>query len=251
MYDIDKTRFGAFVALLRKEKGLTQKQLSEKLFVSPKAVSKWETGVSIPDTPLLLPLAEELGVSVTELLLSQRIEPTEIPPEDVEEIVKTAITYAQDRPCRTFPDRRKWAVRYGASLAAGVIGLLLHHRFGGISSMTLTMFALAAVFGIYFCFCAVTRLPDYYDDHHISFFSDGPIRMNLAGIRFTNANWPHILQAIRIWSCAAMVLGPILTGLWKLPAAAQSGWTELPVMMGLFMAGLFVPIYVVGRKYEK
>ena len=66
MFEIDKKKFGAFVAELRREKGYTQKELSEKLFLSDKAVSKWETGASIPDTTLLVPLSELLGVSVTD-----------------------------------------------------------------------------------------------------------------------------------------------------------------------------------------
>ena len=68
MYKLDKRKFGSFVSSLRKEKGWTQKELAQRLFVSDKAVSKWETGASIPDTALLIPLAEQLGVSVTELL---------------------------------------------------------------------------------------------------------------------------------------------------------------------------------------
>ena len=47
MFEIDKAKFGSFVAQLRKEKGLMQKELAEKLYVSDKAVSKWETGVSL------------------------------------------------------------------------------------------------------------------------------------------------------------------------------------------------------------
>ena len=46
MFNIDKKKFGAFVAALRKEKGITQKELSEQLCISDKAVSKWEKGVS-------------------------------------------------------------------------------------------------------------------------------------------------------------------------------------------------------------
>ncbi len=46
MFEIDKVKFGEFVAQLRKEKGYTQKQVAAKLFVSDKAVSKWERGVS-------------------------------------------------------------------------------------------------------------------------------------------------------------------------------------------------------------
>lgn len=56
MYTIDKERFGQFVAQLRREKGLTQKELAQKLYLSDKAVSKWERGLSIPDVALLPPL---------------------------------------------------------------------------------------------------------------------------------------------------------------------------------------------------
>lgn len=52
MFEIDKSKFGAFVAEHRKEKGLMQKDLAEKLYVSDKAVSKWERGLSIPDVAI-------------------------------------------------------------------------------------------------------------------------------------------------------------------------------------------------------
>ncbi|MEJ5967423.1 helix-turn-helix domain-containing protein [Flavonifractor porci] len=47
VYDMDKAAFGAFVAGLRKEKGWTQRELAEQLHITDKAVSKWETGVSL------------------------------------------------------------------------------------------------------------------------------------------------------------------------------------------------------------
>ena len=62
MFEIDKQKFGVFVAMLRKEKGLTQKELAKLLYISDKAVSKWETGVSIPDTALLVPMADLFGI---------------------------------------------------------------------------------------------------------------------------------------------------------------------------------------------
>ena len=65
MFEIDKEAFGAFLAEQRKAKGYTQKTLAEKLFVSDKAVSKWERGLSMPDISLLAPLSDILGISVT------------------------------------------------------------------------------------------------------------------------------------------------------------------------------------------
>ena len=47
MYELDKKKLGSFIAELRKEKGFTQKELAERLFLSDKAISKWETGGSL------------------------------------------------------------------------------------------------------------------------------------------------------------------------------------------------------------
>lgn len=61
-------KIGKFIASLRKEKGMTQKELGEKLFITDKAVSKWERGQSLPDISLLTKLAEVLEVDPTEIL---------------------------------------------------------------------------------------------------------------------------------------------------------------------------------------
>jgi transcriptional regulator with XRE-family HTH domain/predicted membrane protein len=66
---------GKRIAALRKEKGLTQEQLAEKVGVSPQAVSKWENDVSCPDITLLPLLADLFGVSVDELLGVKPVEP--------------------------------------------------------------------------------------------------------------------------------------------------------------------------------
>ena len=71
---MDKNITGRFIAELRKQKGFTQKELAEKLIVTDKAISRWETGKGLPDTSLLKPLGDVLGVSITELLSGKRIE---------------------------------------------------------------------------------------------------------------------------------------------------------------------------------
>lgn len=72
MYGLDKAAFGSFLAQLRREKGMTQRELAADLYVSDKAVSKWERGLSVPDISLLVPLAEILNVTVAELLQGRR-----------------------------------------------------------------------------------------------------------------------------------------------------------------------------------
>ena len=64
---------GTTIRSLREDKGMTQEKLAERIHVSAKAVSKWETGKGFPDISLLEPLAEALGISVLELLSGCRV----------------------------------------------------------------------------------------------------------------------------------------------------------------------------------
>lgn len=66
---MDIIKVGKFIASLRKEKWLTQQELGDKLFVTNKAVSKWETEVCIPDLALYESLCSTLGITINELLL--------------------------------------------------------------------------------------------------------------------------------------------------------------------------------------
>ncbi len=65
---MDKYITGNVIRTLREDKGLTQGQLADRIHVSHKAVSKWETGAGFPDISLIEPLASALGISVIELL---------------------------------------------------------------------------------------------------------------------------------------------------------------------------------------
>lgn len=69
-----KENLGRFIAENRKKLGMTQEELAEKLFVTNKAVSKWENGQSFPDIALFEPLAEALEVSVSELFAGEKEE---------------------------------------------------------------------------------------------------------------------------------------------------------------------------------
>lgn len=70
---MEQEMIGKFISACRKEKGLTQMQLAEKLNITNRAVSKWETGKSMPDVSLMLDLCNILGITVNELLSGERI----------------------------------------------------------------------------------------------------------------------------------------------------------------------------------
>ena len=65
---MNENRIGQFIAELRKEKKITQKDLATQLHITDKAVSKWERGLSCPDIVLLTSIADILGVTTSELL---------------------------------------------------------------------------------------------------------------------------------------------------------------------------------------
>lgn len=70
---MNQTEIGKFIAKCRKEKKLTQAQLAEKLNITDRAVSKWETGKSMPDSSIMLELCEILGITVNELLSGEEV----------------------------------------------------------------------------------------------------------------------------------------------------------------------------------
>ena len=69
---MNQIKIGRFIAACRKKANLTQMQLAEKLGITDKAISKWERGVAMPDTSIMLELCDILGISVNELLSGEK-----------------------------------------------------------------------------------------------------------------------------------------------------------------------------------
>ena len=72
---MDAAKTGRLIAQVRKEQNITQRELAQRLHLSPQAVSKWERGLSFPDVALLEALGEELNLTVSELLAGERNAP--------------------------------------------------------------------------------------------------------------------------------------------------------------------------------
>ena len=91
---MEQLRIGAFLKELRKEKDLTQEDLAEKLNVSGRTVSRWETGANMPDISLLVELAEFYGVSIPEIINGER--KSETMNEEVKETALSLSDYAEE-----------------------------------------------------------------------------------------------------------------------------------------------------------
>ena len=85
---MDQIRIGKFIAVMRKEKNLTQRQLAETIGISDKTVSKWETGNGMPDVSLMMPLCDALNITVNELLSGERLDDTQYKKKAEENIME-------------------------------------------------------------------------------------------------------------------------------------------------------------------
>lgn len=257
MYELDKQAFGAFLAALRKEKGYTQKDLAAKLFVSDKAVSKWERGLSVPDVSLLVPLAELLDVTVTELLEGRRLDTAvSMPLEEADVVVKKALTLAEEQQ----PDeeetpaeiRRRFARYCALVIVALLVSGFVWQWFALDEQLTALLWVgegIALIFGLFFRFGCSNRLPAYYDQYPVDVVTFGMLRLHMMGMHFNNRNWPHLLRTLHIWSAAAALALPpvcaLLSVISRQTGFRFNGFTAIPLLLSLFL-----PLYYVGKKYE-
>ena len=134
---MENEKIGPFIRQLRKDRHMTQKELASLLNVTDKAVSKWELGASLPDVALLLPLAEALGVSATELLGGIRVQKAppqaqEAPPRDT---AGDILSYTQKTASQRRERLRLWlfAGASGTFLLAAAVCFTWRRGGGGLS----------------------------------------------------------------------------------------------------------------------
>ena len=121
---MDLNKIGSFISSLRKQKDMTQRDLAERIGVTDKAVSRWETGKGFPDVSLLKPLADVLSISVTEIIMGERIGISE---ENSTVIMENAIINTLDYSQRVISKSARWK-----NIAVGIalIGLCIIVFFG-------------------------------------------------------------------------------------------------------------------------
>lgn len=151
---------GQFIKQCRKEKGLTQEQLAERLNISCKTVSKWECGKGLPEISLMLPLCNELGITVNELLSGCKISDNQYK-EKAEENLISAVAERRENKKKlilqiliAFSTVLSGCVMF---LIAGLLQMPLAARIGLIAAG-----AAVAALGIGVC-CVMDRDTGYYE----------------------------------------------------------------------------------------
>ncbi len=117
---MNEIKIGQFIAELRKEQKLTQKDLAAQLHITDKAVSKWERGLSCPDISLLTSIADILGVTTGELLNGQRSQ--SVTSKEVEKTIDNALVYAEkSTKSKTVSFQNILVVLFSVLLLLGII----------------------------------------------------------------------------------------------------------------------------------
>lgn len=120
---MDQQKIGRFLKTLRKEKSMTQEQLAEKLGVSNRSVSRWETGANLPDLDILIQLADHYGVELREILDGEK-RTHDMDKEMEETVLKVADYSNQEKMLLT--KRIHWI--FLAGVAAFVVYMILDIR---------------------------------------------------------------------------------------------------------------------------
>lgn len=253
MYELDKAAFGRFLAQLRREKGMTQKELAATLYVSDKAVSKWERGLSVPDISLLVPLAEQLNVTVAELLQGRRVEEEQrFTREETEDLIRKALTFSAEPPERRQARTKKYLPVYVICCVLGVAEALAVWAAGladieGALALLIIGVVFGVVYGAYAMFWMAETLPRYYDENRICNFAQGAF--HIPGIYYNNRNWKHVLRAFRVWSMVSLVLVPPCTAGAVLLERA-TGWQVWVAVLVVYIASLFGAIVIPAKRFE-
>lgn len=189
MYQINNEKFGQFLAEIRKEKQMTQKELAEKLFVSDKTVSKWERGNSMPNVTLLIPIADVLGITVTELLKGEKLrEEKTLNSDEVENLVVNSLDLSLRNTIRQ--RKKNWIFAFLISIGVVIVEAILLTVSGiSIEQMgdSLYISLLMLLFASWLCIFAKELLPTYYDTDKVNFVSQGIFRIHMQG-------YPLIMQ---------------------------------------------------------
>ena len=161
---MDLKSIGALIKKQRKEKGLTQAELAERLYVSEKAISKWECGLGFPDTSIMLDLCRELDLNANELLSGKKIKDEEYKNKAEENLIALK---TKDEDQTKFILKLEWVVGILSSIF--FMSFIFIASFVSMQSWLRIVLIVAGfvvfVFGIHFCLL-IEKDAGYYECPH-------------------------------------------------------------------------------------
>ncbi len=184
---MDQIKIGKFIASCRKEQGMTQAKLAEKLGISDRAVSKWETGKSMPDTGIMLEVCQLLNISVNELLSGERIM-AESFDKRAEENLLAMRREVEEK------NRQLLRTEYLIGVPAVIAGLLLcvvaaYVEMPVALRIGLIIFALLMILAVSFFAVAIEQKAGYYEckkchDRHVPTYRQTNLAMHIGRTRY-------------------------------------------------------------------
>ena len=158
---MDQIKIGKFIASCRKQQGMTQAALAEKLGISDRAVSKWETGRSLPDSGIMLELCGFLKINVNELLSGEKIM-AELYDKRAEANLLAMKRQIEEK------NRQMLRTEYWIALPAVIAGLVMVFVASFVampawSRIALIAFALAMIFAVAFIAVGIEQQAGYYE----------------------------------------------------------------------------------------
>lgn len=150
--------------------------------------------MSVPDISLLVPLAEQLNVTVAELLQGCRVEEEQrFTREETEELIRKALIFSAEPPKRRQARTQKFLPLYGVSVVLGLVETAAVWAVGlagteGAMMLLIINVIFGIVYGAYTLFWMPETLPRYYDENHVCNFAQGAFHMHIPGVYYNNRN---------------------------------------------------------------
>ena len=220
---MDVQKFGMFLQQRRKELGMKQSDLAEKLHVTDKAISRWERGVGFPDIKLLEPLSEALEISLTELLKCEIMEKPipETAEAETEQLMEKQFTLSR---------KRKLVLRLGqAAIIAAAFILIYISRYGGLS------------FGQQYTVYAITFIG--------SFFAHLALKFIVERLYLTNRPW-GIWHRGYTWIAYALLMAGVLVARYGTKSGSDTR-DLLVTLLGAALAGTGYLYYYLKKEQEE
>ena len=227
-------KIGIFISEMRKQKGLTQKELADKLHLSNRTISKWECGKGIPDSSVMVELCAALGISVNELLSGEKLSGENYISKADENVI-ALIT----EPEQSYKKERLSALR---SIALGLILFLfiIFSVFLNVMGATqiLTYFDLPSILSVIGCICISLLICGL----HKYFFK--AIKWSiLTPMDISNEELSKAILSVKVVALTAVISGMIMSTASTIAALVytfQSNYPALPAALAVAMAFAFV-----------